>query len=279
MTRLVTTTAGLGRLDGDEAVLLDLPFGDLGEALRAGLSAAEIAAAPARARRPLAALALRAPVTRPGKIWAAGWSYLEHAQEGGREAVADEPFFFLKAPSAVTGPFDAIRLPAIAPDRVDYEGEIAVVIGRTARAVDEVGALACIAGVTAANDVSARDVQKGEFPGSQPNVSLGKSFDSFAPMGPCLATLDGLANPQAIGLRTLVDGELRQQARSSSLAYSLAAQVAYLSHRTTLDPGDVVLTGTPAGVGFHRNAFLRPGSVVEVEVEGVGTLRNVVTTP
>jgi 2-keto-4-pentenoate hydratase/2-oxohepta-3-ene-1,7-dioic acid hydratase in catechol pathway len=276
MTRLVTTGEGVGRLDGESVELLDVPYRDLGTAFAAGLDVAALAGADVRARRPFAALRILAPVLRPPKVWAVGWAYRAHRAEGQAAPEPEEPFFFLKAPSSVVGPGEPIRLPAVAPDRVDYEGELAIVIGRGGQAIAREQAHEHIAGFTAANDVSARDVQKGERAGRLANVSLGKSFDTFTPMGPCLTTLDEFADPDDLLLETTVDGELRQQARTSDLLYDVAEQVAYISAYTTLEPGDVILTGTPAGVGFASGAFLRDGSVVRIELEGVGVLENTV---
>ena len=277
MARLASTNEGPARLVGDDLEVLDVPYADLGEALTAGADLAELAAAPMRQAR--GTLTLLAPVPRPSKVWAVGWAYRAHRAESAADVDHDEPFFFLKAPSSVTGHGSEIRLPRLAPDRVDYEGELAVVMGRGGRDIRETDAPARIAGLTVANDVSARDVQKGEVPGRAANVNLAKSFDTFTPMGPCLTTLDELERPDDLLLRTTVDGEVRQEARTSDLLYRVAEQVSYISRYTTLEPGDVILTGTPSGVGFPDGRFLRAGSVVSVEVEGVGVLKNRVVAP
>lgn len=276
MARLVSTTVGIGRLDGADVELLDVDYRDLGHAFAEGADSARLAELGSRRRRPLAEVRLLAPIPRPPKIWAAGWAYRAHREEANRPEDDGEPFFFLKAPSSVIGPGEAIRLPELAPDRVDYEGEIAVVIGRRAAAIGEDRALSYIAGYTAANDVSARDVQKGEREGRLPNIGLAKSFDTFTPLGPCLTTADELGDD--LLLETKVDGETRQSARTTDLVYSIAAQISYISHYTTLEPGDVILTGTPAGVAYPDGSFLRHGSVVNVTVEGVGVLENPVVS-
>ena len=272
MARLVSTSDGIGRLDGDSVELLDVDYRDLGHAFAAGSDSTRLAETRTRSRRALADVQLLAPIPRPPKIWAAGWAYRAHRAEAQRAEDDSEPFFFLKAPSSVIGPGDPIRLPQLAPDRVDYEGEIAVVIGKRATAIEEERVPEYLAGYTAANDVSARDVQKGEREGRLPNIGLAKSFDTFTPLGPYLVTPDELGDDLLI--ETTVDGEVRQSARTTDLIFSLPSQIAYISRYTTLEPGDVILTGTPAGVAYPDGAFLRPGSIVGVSVEGIGLLEN-----
>lgn len=266
--------AGLGRLVGDRVHVLDGPYPDLGAALAAGQTVDDLATAPIRAELALADVRLLAPVHRPPKIWAVGFAYLDHRRETGYSEEVELPFVFLKAPTSIIGPDEPIRLPAEAPDMVDYEGELGVVIGRTATAIDPVDAYAHIAGFTICNDVSARDVQKGRVPGRAANVTAAKSFDTFTPMGPALVTLDEFADPDDLHLRTWVAGELRQDARTSQLIHPVPALVSYLSRQTTLEPGDVIATGTPAGVGHKRGLFLRSGDEVRIEIEGIGTLAN-----
>jgi 2-keto-4-pentenoate hydratase/2-oxohepta-3-ene-1,7-dioic acid hydratase in catechol pathway len=182
--------------------------------------------------------------------------------------------FFLKATSSVIGPEDDIVLPR-ASSSVDFEGELAVVIGRTAKGVSEADALAFVAGYTVANDVSARD-----FQGVHGQHFIGKSCDTFAPLGPALVTADEVPDPQDLGLRTIVSGEVMQSARTKEMTFPVAVLIAFASRLLTLEPGDVLLTGTPAGVGMARKPprWLRDGDVVDVEIERVGLLRNFVTT-
>lgn len=279
MARLVSTSDGIGLLDGAAAVrLLDTPHRDLGEALAAGVGLAALASAPVRREAGRDELRILAPIPDPPAIWALGWSYRAHVAESDAAVSAEqEPFFFLKSSRSVVGDGEPIRLPEIAGETVDFEGEIAVVIGAPGAAVDEDDALGLVAGITAANDVSARDVQKGEKSGRLPNINLAKSFDTFTPMGPALVTMDEAPKIGDIGLRTRVDGVVRQEARTAELIHPIASQISYLSHFTSLRPGDVILTGTPAGVGYPERRFLAAGSTVEVEVEGVGTLSNPVT--
>lgn len=276
MTRLVSTAKGIGRLedDGETVALLDLYTADLGAALQAGLDIASIATAAVRDRVPAAQAQLIAPVPRPSKIWAVGYAYASHRTEVEYTGTAEDPVIFLKAPSSVIGTGERIRFPKAAPDEVDYEGELAVVIGRRATDVPEADAYSFVAGFTICNDVSARDVQKGRVPGRAANVTAAKSFDTFTPMGPALATLDEFANPDDLHLRTWVAGELRQDARTSQLIHPVPALVSYLSRQTTLEPGDVIATGTPAGVGHKQGLFLRTGDEVRIEIEGIGTLAN-----
>jgi acylpyruvate hydrolase len=218
------------------------------------------------------ALRLRAPVPRPGKILAVARNYAAHAAEQGGERPL-EPVLFLKASSSVIGTGDPIALPKISRE-VDYEGELAVVIGRRAKDLAEADALACVAGYTVANDVSARDWQ-----GVRGQHFIGKSFDSFAPLGPRVVTREAIPDPQDLLLTTRVSGEVLQQARTKEMTFSVAELLAFASRITTLEPGDVLLTGTPAGVGKARKPprWLRRGDVVEVEIEGIGVLSNPVT--
>ncbi|WP_326686150.1 fumarylacetoacetate hydrolase family protein [Streptomyces sp. NBC_01795] len=277
MTRLVSTAKGIGRLedDGETVALLDLDAADLGAALQAGLCIASIATASVRDRVPVAQAQLIAPVPRPSKIWAVGYAYAGHRTEVGYNGVAEEPVVFLKAPSSVIGTGGQIRFPEAAPDEVDYEGELAVVIGRRATDVSEAEAYAFVAGFTIVNDVSARDVQKGRIPGRAANVTAAKSFDTFTPMGPALATLDEFADPDDLHLRTWVDDELRQDARTSQLIHPVPVLVSYVSRQTALEPGDVIATGTPAGVGHKQGRFLQSGTEVRIEIEGIGSLANI----
>lgn len=215
---------------------------------------------------------LCAPVPRPGKIVAVARNYASHAAEQGSEAPPEEPVIFLKAPSAVIGPEDEILLPR-ASSAVDWEGELAVVIGRSARNVSAERALEVVAGYTAANDVSARDFQN-----VRGQRFFGKSCDTFAPLGPALVTADEISDPQDLGLRTLVSGELMQSARTKEMTFPVAELIAFVTRLMTLEPGDVLLTGTPSGVGIARRPqrWLREGDVVDVEIERIGRLRNYV---
>ena len=275
MTRFVSTARGAGRLVGGDTVeLLDIAEPDLGAALQAGLTVGELAGAATREKVALADVELLPTIPRPSKIWAVGFGYHGHRAETGHSAEVGEPTIFLKAPSSVTGSGAPIRFPVVAPGEVDYEGELAIVIGRRLTAVDEPAAWDGIAGFTITNDVSARDVQKGRIAGRPADVSAAKSFDTFTPMGPALSTLDEFDDPDDLSLRTWVDEELRQEARTSDLIYPARVIVSYLSRQTTLEPGDVIMTGTPAGVGHKQGKFLRSGQTVRIAIEGIGELVN-----
>lgn len=276
--RAVTTTRGIGLVDGDEIALLDVPHPDLGAALADGVELGELATAPVRERVSRDALRLRAPVPSPSKVWIVGYAYRAHRVETGHAASDGRedggPQVFLLAPSAITGPYDPVVIPPLAPTHVDFEGELAVVIGRRATRVRESQAWQHIAGFTIADDVSARDVQRGKVPGWPASPSTAKSFDTFLPLGPSLVTPDEFDDPEDLLLQTWVDGELRQSARTSDLIYSIPFLVSHLSQVTTLLPGDVICTGTPGGVGGPENRFLGPGSCVRVEIEGIGAIEN-----
>ncbi len=215
---------------------------------------------------------LLAPVAPPA-ILCIGLNYRRHAAESG-QAVPDYPVLFLKAGNALQHPGDPIRIPAFLPSsEVDYEGELAVVIGRPCKNATPGNALDFVLGYTCGNDVSARDWQR-QKGGSQ--WCRGKSFDTFAPLGPCLVTADEIPDPQALRLRTLVSGEVMQDWHTGDMIFDVAALISFLSGSTTLFPGTVILTGTPHGVGMARTPprWLRPGDTVTVEIERIGALTN-----
>jgi 2-keto-4-pentenoate hydratase/2-oxohepta-3-ene-1,7-dioic acid hydratase in catechol pathway len=197
------------------------------------------------------------------KIVAVGKNYREHAAEFGSVAPEDEPMLFLKAPSALIHDGESIVMPPES-ERVDYEGELALVVGRTIKNWPQERALEALAGVCCANDVTARDLQKKDR-----QFARSKSFDTFCPVGPAIVTAD----PSDLAIQTRVNGAVRQSARTSEMVFSPSFLVAYISRMMTLHAGDLILTGTPAGVGP-----LAPGDVVEVEIEGVGILRNPVVS-
>jgi 2-keto-4-pentenoate hydratase/2-oxohepta-3-ene-1,7-dioic acid hydratase in catechol pathway len=269
---LVTTSVGIGRRAGPVFEILDLPERDLGELLRRGRLAAAAGAAVKRRLDP-AELTLRAPVPRPGKVIVAGLNYRDHAREAGLD-VPDEPICCLIAGSAVTGPHDPIVLPPLAPHRVDYEGEVAVVIGTAARHVTASRAWSHLAGLTICNDVSARDVARRSLDTFGFDLALSKSFDTFKPLGPVLVTADAFDPDLDLRIRTWVNGELRQDGRTSDVVFSVSDLVAHASRYWTLEPGDVIATGTPAGVGLATRRWLAAGDRVEIEVEGLGRLVN-----
>ncbi|WP_225336388.1 2,4-diketo-3-deoxy-L-rhamnonate hydrolase [Halomicrobium urmianum] len=211
---------------------------------------------------------LLAPVPRPGKIVCVGMNYHDHAEEQDEE-VPDQPLLFGKSPSSVTNPGDPIVHPAEL-DEVDYEVELGVVIGRTAKDVDAAEARDYVAGYTAINDVSGRDAQ---FDDGQ--WFRGKSFDTFAPMGPTLVP-DEYVDPHGLDVACRVNGETKQDSNTEEFIFDVDDLVEYISGFTTLRPGDVISTGTPGGVGVFRDPpeLLEPGDEVDVEIEGIGTLTN-----
>jgi len=212
------------------------------------------------------------PPLAPPNIFALGLSYRRHADETGIEVIS-EPLVFLKASTSVIGPEDPIVLPAAGPEKVDYEGELAVVIGRRGKNIPEAEAMDYVLGYTCANDVSARDWQ---FERQQGQWTRGKSFDTFCPLGPCLVTRDELPHPNRLAIRTVLNEQVVQDASTSGLLYDIPTIVSNLSQSLTLMPGTVILTGTPEGVGFTRKPplFLKEGDRIVVEIEGIGTLHN-----
>jgi 2-keto-4-pentenoate hydratase/2-oxohepta-3-ene-1,7-dioic acid hydratase in catechol pathway len=209
-----------------------------------------------------------APVPQPGQIVCVGLNYHDHAEEQNEE-VPERPLLFAKSPSAVTNPGDPIVHPA-GIDEVDYEVELGIVIGRTARNVDAADAREYVAGYTIINDVSARDAQfdDGQF-------FRGKSYDTFAPMGPALVT-DHSVDPNTVDVELRVNGEVKQSSSTEEFIFDVDEVVEYISGVTTLRPGDVISTGTPGGVGIFRDPpdLLEPGDTVEAEIEGIGILEN-----
>jgi len=212
------------------------------------------------------------PPVDPPNILAIGRNYRAHAAETG-SALPDKPLFFLKATTALIGHEESIALPASAPNEVDWEAELAIVIGRRARKVSTEEALDFVLGYTCANDVSARDCQRVDK-----QWARAKSFDTFCPLGPWLVTADQL-DPDCLRIRSRLNGQTMQDANTSAMVHSCRQLVSYLSHQLTLLPGTVILTGTPEGVGMARRppVFLKPNDVVEVEIEGIGVLRNAVS--
>lgn len=223
-------------------------------------------------RHRLAHVRLLAPAS-PRKYLAIGLNYADHIAESGMEAPRF-PVFFNKQVTCVVGHEAGIHMPQVST-LLDYEGELAIVIGARCRHVTEDRAVQAIAGYTIANDVSVRDWQI-----RTPTMTMGKSFDTHGPLGPWLVTPDELPDPHALGIRTFVNGERRQDGHTSEMLYNCFQQVAHLSQALTLEPGDVIATGTPAGIGALREPFpdglLRLGDVVRVEIDGIGALQNTV---
>lgn len=269
----VTTAAGIGRVADDVVHLLDVPWRDLGAVLWERSSFEPLDHASTRRTWPLDDISLRAPVPRPGKVWGVALNYRSHAEETGRP-LPTEPNVFVKVTSSVIGPLDPIQLPATAPGRVDHECELAVVIGRVGRDIPASAAWSYVAGITACNDVTARDIQRGTG-----NFGLAKSFDTFCPLGGSIVTLDEFGDLDDIELSTRVNGIVRQDGRTSDMVFPVPELIAWLSRFTTLEPGDVITTGTPGGVGEPEGRFLRPGDLIEVRVGSVQPLLNRVIAP
>lgn len=210
------------------------------------------------------------PVSRPGKLVAVGKNYAEHVKET-KSAVPEKPIFFVKATSSINGPYDDVVVPSNYAT-VDYEVELALVIGRRAKRVARTAALAHVAGYLICNDVTERTAQSKE--GSQ--WFRGKSFDTFAPLGPYLVTADEVANPHALSLVCKVDGEVRQNGNTKDFIFDIPYLIEFISRNITLEPGDIITTGTPSGVGMGMTppGFLRPGQAMELEVTGLGRQRS-----
>lgn len=272
--RLVTlrTPGGTraGRIEGEEVVELDYP--DVGALLAAHAGAGSLDAVAGQAggaRHPLATADLAPVVPRPAKILCQGLNYASHIAEMGHD-MPRYPTLFGKFALALIGPRDPIVLPSVS-EKVDWEVELAVVVGRPVRHATEQDARAAIAGYTVFNDVSVRDYQR-----RTSQFLQGKTFERTTPVGPALVTLDELDQPDDLEVRCEVDGEVRQLGRTSDLLFSPTDLVAYCSEIITLEPGDIIATGTPGGVGAGRKpqVWLQPGQVVRTSVEGVGELVN-----
>jgi 2-keto-4-pentenoate hydratase/2-oxohepta-3-ene-1,7-dioic acid hydratase in catechol pathway len=215
------------------------------------------------------------PIVPPTKLLAIGLNYLDHINET-KSKQPENPILFAKFPNSLNDPYGRIIIDPRLTERGDYEVELVVVIGETTKGISEDDALSCIFGYTVANDVSARDWQRadGQFDRS-------KSFDTFCPIGPWITTADQVSDPQGLPLRSWVNGELRQDSSTKEMLFSVAYLIYYLARGMTLEPGDVILTGTPHGVGFAMDPpqYLKPGDVVECEVEGLGRLKHEIVAP
>jgi 2-keto-4-pentenoate hydratase/2-oxohepta-3-ene-1,7-dioic acid hydratase in catechol pathway len=280
--RLVTFDAGngptIGKVQRDQVLDLTAACAGLCEptvlgALRAGRDAlARLATVTQAAGHPLPAVRLLAPVQQPQKFLAIGLNYRDHVAEivarGGK--APEQQIWFNKNVSCLNGPYDPIHRPKVST-ALDYEGELGVVIGRRCRHVRPEQALEVVAGYLVMNDVTCRDWQR-----RTPQWTLGKSFDTHGPMGPWLTMADEVPDPHALTLRVFVNGELRQQLDTGGMVYDIRAQIAELSAVMTLEPGDLIATGTTSGAGFGFNPpkFLQPGDVVRVEIDGLGQIEN-----
>jgi 2-keto-4-pentenoate hydratase/2-oxohepta-3-ene-1,7-dioic acid hydratase in catechol pathway len=280
--KLVTfTTDGsqrrLGALAADRVIDLCATDGLLPATLRgliaAGPEALCAAVGAAQSAKAVVARGVRlvAPIDDPEKVICIGLNYRDHAAESGVEPPR-EPIVFSKFASALIGPDEEIRLPGVS-NQVDYEAELVVVLGRGGRDIDERDALAHVFGYTVGNDVSARDWQL-QKDGRQ--WLLGKTFDTFAPIGPAIVSRDEVDDPQRLAVELRLNGQVMQRSSTAQMIFSVARLIAYISQVVTFEPGDLIFTGTPPGVGMARKppVFLKPGDVCEVEIERLGVLRN-----
>jgi len=236
--------------------------------------------APAALPLPLHAVRLLAPIVPKRNVFCVGWNYAEHFAEGkdfrpasAPQEIPDHPALFSKNPFAIIGPDAAIRHPAPISEQLDYEVELAVVIGREGRDIGERDALDHVFGYTIANDVSVRDVQRAWHGGQW---FKGKNFDTHLPLGPWIVTKDEIPDPQTLRITTRVNGVTKQDSNTKHMVFPVARIIAELSAGLSLHPGDVIITGTPEGVGMGRKPpeWLKPGDVVELEIERIGRLRN-----
>lgn len=218
---------------------------------------------------------LLAPLV-PTDILCIGLNYRDHAAESKIE-VPPHPLLFIKAGNTLNDPLGAIPIPKLS-NQIDYEGELAVVIGKSAKNVPAHRALEHVLGYTVANDITARDWQRDKNLGGG-QFARGKSFDGFCPLGPCLVTADEIPDPNALRIKTTLNGQVMQDATTADMIYNVPALIASLSSTMTLRPGAVVLTGTPSGVGMGRTpqVWLKPGDRISVEIEKIGRLENAVT--
>ncbi|MDB5579244.1 MAG: 5-carboxymethyl-2-hydroxymuconate isomerase [Bradyrhizobium sp.] len=264
---------GLGVVRGKEVVPITTftTMISLIEAGSAGLSQVRDDSQAAIGAIPLDQVRLLAPIERPGKYLAIGMNYAKHLAEADKLGVARAAYqtWFNKQVTCIAGPYDAID-PGVT-EKLDYEVELAAVIGRRAKHVDEADAAGYVFGYTVANDVSARDWQF-----HTPTFTMGKSFDTHGPIGPWIVTADEISDPHTLGLRCYVNGELRQSSDTGQMVNNLWKQIAYLTTAFTLEPGDLIATGTPegVGVGMEPPVFLQPGDVVRCEVDGIGAIEN-----
>ncbi|NDY93521.1 fumarylacetoacetate hydrolase family protein [Ideonella livida] len=268
---------GVGIVSGDRIIDLATALPEAPTSIRAILAAGpqwldriQAALPTAPVSHALADVKLEAPLPEAQKFMAIGMNYHDHAEEAARAGVPvpKHQLWFNKQVSCITGPFDPIYQPRVS-DKMDYEAEMGVVIGQRCRYVSEADAHQVVAGYFVCNDVTARDWQF-----KSPTFTLGKSFDSHGPIGPWITTADEVADPHNLQMQLWVNGELRQQANTGGMIYSIWQQIHELSQVMTLEPGDLIATGTCANVGIALGKFLQPGDVVKVAIEGLGHIEN-----
>jgi 2-keto-4-pentenoate hydratase/2-oxohepta-3-ene-1,7-dioic acid hydratase in catechol pathway len=273
----------VGALVGEDVVdlfpSLDITMRQFLEGGSVMMAAAKAAVSEAKVKLPLSAVKLLAPILAPEKIVCIGLNYADHAEECGA-AIPERPVVFSKYPTAICGPGDSVVLPKCSTE-VDYEVELVVVIGEKCKGVSEADAMKYVAGYTVGNDVSARDWQMGkatsEWPaGGGGQWMSGKTFDTFAPIGPAIVTADEVPDPHALFCKCTVNGEVLQDSTTAQLIFKIPTIVSFLSGLFTLSPGDIIFTGTPPGVGMGRKPqkWMKAGDVMTVEIEGLGSLTN-----
>jgi len=265
----------LGKVVDDHVVDIGAAVPEAGDSMRLLLDrfdevrgAIEAIASPAF---PLADVTLEAPVHDPRKYLAIGMNYQKHVEEAeaAGHGAPKTQIWFNKQVTCITGPYADVDIPKAAPDMVDYEAEMGVVIGKRCRHVRVENARSVIAGYFVVNDVTARDWQF-----RSPTFTLGKSFDTHGPIGPWITTDDEIADPHGLMMVLELNGEERQRSSTNDMIYNIYDQIAYLSQVMTLEPGDLIATGTPSGVGIAGNRFMKAGDVVRVSIDGLGTIEN-----
>ena len=269
--------------EGDDLLALLPPTGKQFAAAKkvADWAARNDGGVPAAARLAHDQIELLRPIQRPNKLLLLAGNYNEHIQEGGGAATERKetfPYVFMKPPTtALTDPYKPVVIPKVSPNNIDWELELCIVIGRHARHVSEADALEYVAGYTVVNDISDRKFRPNPGRKERPNDKWfdwehGKWHDSFCPCGPCIASADGVPDPQKLAMKLSVNGDLKQNATTGQQIFPVAAVVAFVSDIVTLEPGDLIATGTPAGVGNATGTFLKPGDRIEAWIEGIGTL-------
>jgi 2-keto-4-pentenoate hydratase/2-oxohepta-3-ene-1,7-dioic acid hydratase in catechol pathway len=264
----------VGIVECDEIIDLtaaDPSLATMTDLLQRGPQAAASSNSSSAPRVPLLSVKLAAPVPRPPKFLAIGYNNPQHLEETNTRRPTRQ-VWFNKQQSCIVGPGDGVWIPRIAPDEVDYEGELGMVIGRRCKYVpnDKAAVLDVIAGFTIVNDVSVRD-----WRALEPGMLVSKSFDTHGPIGPWIVTPDEIGDPLDLGLRTYVNDDLRQDGRTADMIFDIYEQVSYLSGAFTLEVGEVLSTGTPSGIAWRRpGMYLKPGDIVRVEIDKIGTLEN-----
>ncbi|MEZ6047031.1 MAG: fumarylacetoacetate hydrolase family protein [Planctomycetaceae bacterium] len=277
----VASATGTSIPDSD-CLLQYLPGGSHAEA---GASLAEAAQSGKGAETAIktAEAKLQVPLPRPQKLMLLAGNYAEHIKEGGDRAEERNntfPYVFMKPPTTtLTHPGDPVVIPKVSPDQIDWECELAIVIGKRCRGVSEADALSYVAGYTVVNDISDRHFRPNPTRATRDRDKFfdwlhGKWHDTFCPMGPCVVSSDAVPDPQQLKLELRVNGNVEQSSSTSEMVFPVAAVIEFISSYVTLEPGDVIATGTPAGVGKAKNKFFKPGDVAEAEIEKIGILRN-----